>query len=306
MAPYRTGLLRAGTAITVALAMMVPGTPAQADTTVGTIEVVDGTRIELTSGVGRQNYIWVSRSGLVVTIDDRFPMVPGPGCEPILSDDMTWFRCTTSSTATLVEIDTGDENDTVVNDTDVSMHADGGAGDDTLAGGSVGDRLDGGDGDDALHGRGDSDELFGRAGRDVIHAGDGGDELDGGDDSDILLGQSENDDIQGGAGDDQIEGGDADDAISGDAGDDVLHGDTGYDVIQGGSGNDTLRGGTGTDFLFGGAHDDQVYGEAHDDYLWGNGSHEGDKDAELDVLDGGESDTNRCYAGALAQQVNCG
>ena len=306
MASYRTGLLRAGTAITVSLALIVPGTPARAEPTAGTVEVVDGTRIAVTAGTGLQNFITADRSGLVVTIDDRFPMVPGPGCEPVLSDDATWFHCTTSSTPTLVEITTGDENDTVVNNTDVSMRAFGGEGADSLYGGSVVDRLDGGDGDDALHGRGDADELFGGAGLDVIRGGDGGDELHGGDDSDILAGQAENDDIRGGGGDDTIEGGDSDDALSGDAGDDTLSGDTGYDVMHGGSGNDTLRGGSGTDFLFGGAHDDQVYGEAHIDYLWGNGSDEGDKDTELDVLDGGESDTNRCYAGVLARQVNCG
>jgi Ca2+-binding RTX toxin-like protein len=306
MASYRTGLLRAGTALTVAAALIVPGAPAQADPGVGSVQVVDGTRIVVISGSGLPNGVSVRRSELVVTIDDRYDMVPGPGCEPILSNDSTWFNCTTTSPATRVEVTTGDGNDYVVNDSDVTVRADGGDGDDTLYGGPVGDRLDGGDGNDVLLGRGDSDQLFGGAGTDMIYGGDGGDELDGGDGGDYLYGQAENDDVQGGAGDDSIEGGDSDDAVSGDAGDDVLYGGTGYDVMHGGPGNDTLRGGTGTDFLFGGANDDQIYGDEHIDYLWGNGTDQGDRDTELDLIDGGESDTNRCHAGALAQLVNCG
>lgn len=73
----------------------------------------------------------------------------------------------------------------------------GGAGADTLTGGTAvdllvgnagNDKLDGGEGNDTLLGNADDDTLKGNAGRDLLLGGKGADTLDGGADNDILKG----------------------------------------------------------------------------------------------------------------------
>jgi VCBS repeat-containing protein len=109
----------------------------------------------------------------------------------------------------------------------------GGAGDDSLVGGSGSDILLGGSGDDALNGG---------AGTDILLGGNGDDVLNGGAGTDILYGGNGSDTLNGGSGSDLLDGGN---------GNDVLNGGTGNDVLNGGNGNDTLNGGSGSDILYG-------------------------------------------------------
>jgi len=87
----------------------------------------------------------------------------------------------------------------------------GGAGNDTIVGGS---------GDDEIHGDGGNDSLTGGAGDDTLIGDAGNDTLFGGDDDDLLLGGLGRDTLEGNAGEDVLNGQWDDDTLKGGAGDD--------------------------------------------------------------------------------------
>ena len=93
--------------------------------------------------------------------------------------------------------------------------------------------------------------LFGGAGNDTITGGSGADLLFGQADNDALLGKGGNDLLFGGAGNDTLTGGDGDDQVFGEAGDDRLIWNPGddSDLFEGGDGLDTaeVNGGNGTE-----------------------------------------------------------
>lgn len=91
----------------------------------------------------------------------------------------------------------------------------GGAGDDTITGGSLADILDGGLGNDKITGGG---------GDDLVRGGGGNDMLDGGAGNDLLLGGDGVDQLLGGAGRDVLIGGIGADKLSGQQDDDLLIG----------------------------------------------------------------------------------
>lgn len=117
-------------------------------------------------------------------------------------------------------IQTGDNNDNILNGTGNDDTLNGKGGNDTLNGNDGVDTLDGGVGDDTLNG------------------GAGGDTLNGGGDNDTLNGDGGADTLNGDAGADTLNGG---------AGNDTLHGGTGADKLNGGTGDDSLTGGNGAD-----------------------------------------------------------
>jgi Ca2+-binding RTX toxin-like protein len=93
--------------------------------------------------------------------------------------------------------------------------------------------------------------LFGGAGNDTLTGGSGDDFLFGQDGNDTLLGKGGNDLLFGGAGNDTLTGGSGDDQVFGDAGNDRLiwnPGD-GTDLNEGGDGTDTIEvnGGNGAE-----------------------------------------------------------
>jgi len=132
-------------------------------------------------------------------------------------------------------------------------------GNDTLAAGDGIDLLDGGSGDDSLLGGDGRDDIFGGSGNDTILAGDGVpiDLVHAGAGRDSVDGEGGADVIFGGADQDTIRGGDGNDWIEGDDGADSLFGDQGIDRILGGNGNDTIEGGAGQDYLVGGTGADR-------------------------------------------------
>ena len=134
----------------------------------------------------------------------------------------------------------------------------GGAGNDTLVGGSAGDSIDGGDGDDILFAHGAYQTLSG---------GDGNDFADySAISSDLTITSSDIESIIGGSGNDNItssatvpvtiRGGPGDDTLVGGSGSDSLFGNGGSDSLDGADGQDWLSGGGGNDTLAGGADDD--------------------------------------------------
>ncbi len=88
----------------------------------------------------------------------------------------------------------------------------------------------GGAGDDTIRGGSQSDVLVGEAGRDTINGGAGNDTLYGGGGDDTM---------SGGLGVDKLFGDGGNDRLDGNEGDDVLNGGIGLDVMSGGVGNDS-------------------------------------------------------------------
>jgi hypothetical protein len=136
-----------------------------------------------------------------------------------------------------------------------------------MSGGAGNDSIDGGSGNDWLFGGTGNDMLSGGAGADTLYAGEGNDVLNGDAGRDFLYGQQGNDRLSGAAGQDYLEGGAGSDDLAGDADEDVLRGGAdndslsgggANDLLEGGSGNDTLDGGDGNDFLAGGTGTDTV------------------------------------------------
>ncbi|MEU4243765.1 hypothetical protein [Actinoplanes sp. NPDC026619] len=64
---------------------------------------------------------------------------PGKGCKKV-KGDKTRVRCTPKKTPIRVRVYTYDRNDSIVDRTDLAMTADGGTGNDRIAGGPRGDR----------------------------------------------------------------------------------------------------------------------------------------------------------------------
>src|SRR5262245_48380757 len=94
-------------------------------------------------------------------------------------------------------------------------------------------------------------QLFGGAGNDTLTGGSGGDMLFGQTGNDTLLGKGGNDFLFGGAGNDTLTGGDGDDQMFGEAGNDRMIWNPGddSDLMEGGDGTDTaeVNGGNGAE-----------------------------------------------------------
>src|SRR5215208_892563 len=182
----------------------------------------------------------------------------------------------------------------------------GGAGNDTLIGGSGADQLFGEAGNDTLLGKGGVDLLFGGDGNDVLIGGGGNDQLFGqggndriiwnpGDDSDVAEGGDGIDtlEVNGGNGAEvftvvpngarvrvdrvspapfNIDAGTMENiVINANGGDDIITAGNGLSTlvqltIDGGAGNDTITGGDGADQLFGGDGNDTVTGGRGNDF----------------------------------------
>ena len=176
----------------------------------------------------------------------------------------------------------------------------GGAGNDTLTGGSGGDLLFGQSGNDTLLGKGGNDLLFGGSGNDVLNGGDGDDQMFGeaGNDRMIWNPGDDNDLMEGGDGTDtaEVNGGNGAETftitangtrvrfdrvtpapffldigttenlvVNANGGDDVITAGNGlanliHLTIDGGAGNDTITGGDGNDTLLGGDGNDVITG----------------------------------------------
>ena len=183
------------------------------------------------------------------------------------------------------------------------IQADGGAGDDSLAGGSADDTLLGGAGNDTLKGNGGDDSITGGlgndnvqggAGKDVFTADPGDDSINGGDGVDWLFAEGDvnftlsnswlTDGRRSITGFDQIAniegvsitGGEHPNRIDASSfkGLTSLNGGGGNDTLLGGKGNDTLDGGDGNDSQNGGGGDDQLDGVLGNDTLDGSGGND--------------------------------
>src|SRR5262245_41256545 len=207
-----------------------------------------------------------------------------------------------------------------INTDDISLHLNGGSGDDQLFGGAGGDTLDGGDdddflegndGDDWLEGGSENDTLLGGAGIDYLFGEEGDDHMEGGSGGDTYFVDSAGDEVV-----ETFDGlidafnfdyvsstidytlgdfierlgleGSADIDGTGNGLDNSLFGNSGDNVLSGLGGVDDINGFEGADYLYGGSKGDDLDGGADEDHLFGE---EGDDTliggSEDDVLDGG-------------------
>jgi Ca2+-binding RTX toxin-like protein len=235
---------------------------------------------------------------VTVSRDAAGKLLVNGGAIPVLGDTPT------VANTSLIQVFGQDGNDTLsLNEANGALPAAflfGGAGNDTLTGGSGNDMLFGQTGNDVLLGKGGNDQLFGGDGNDTLTGGDGDDQLfgEGGNDRFVWNPGDDTDLAEGGAGSDTVEvnGGNgaetfaitpnglrvridrvapapfAIDAgtvesvvINANGGDDVITASNGLAplvqlTIDGGAGNDTITGGDGADTLMGGDGNDVVVG----------------------------------------------
>jgi Ca2+-binding RTX toxin-like protein len=150
-----------------------------------------------------------------------------------------------------VAVSTGDQDDTIVENTTIASRLDGGAGNDRLTGSPGDDVLIGGPGADVLGGGGGRDTADYSARTAPVSVtldnqandGEAGEGDNVGADVEVLA---------GGAAGDTLTGNDGDNALLGNGGNDTLNGAGGNDQLDGGAGDDTLDGGVGSDTLTGG------------------------------------------------------
>src|SRR5215208_4318434 len=253
-------------------------------------------RIHTTFGDANGNAITISRNaaGTILVNGGAVPVVGGTP---------------TVANTSLIQVFGQDGNDVItLNEANGALPAAnlfGGAGNDTLTGGS---------GDDLLFGQAGNDTLLGRGGFDFLFGGSENDTLTGGDGDDQVFGESGNDRMiwnpgddtdlnEGGAGTDTVEvnGGNGDEQFTATANGTrvrfdrvnpapfaidigtseklVLNANGGTDTfsatgnlaaligitVDGGSGNDTILGSNGADQLFGGDGNDFVDGQQGND-----------------------------------------
>ncbi|MFI5936283.1 calcium-binding protein [Actinoplanes sp. NPDC051494] len=248
--PRKLWSYRAGIASLIIISAGSVAGPAPAAASAG-YATANSTKVTFTADHKAKNNVVVTRSGRIVTIDDRVAVKPGKGCKQV-KGDKTRVRCTTTKAPTLVTIKLYDKNDTVVNKSDLKMNAEGGSGSDKLVGGPKADVLDGDDICDPSPG---NDKIYGNGGNDRIDAGDGADYVSGGDGNDQIVADSDCVNARDRSGND---------VLHGNNGNDYLYGDNGADKLYGENGNDHLVGGAGADRIVGGAGNDQLSGDNND------------------------------------------
>ncbi|MCX7417976.1 MAG: cadherin domain-containing protein [Planctomycetia bacterium] len=190
-----------------------------------------------------------------------------------------------------MQVNGGDDNDTLNNNLSRSASLNGGNGNDVLRGGAGADTLNGGADNDTLTGNAGNDSLLGGLGNDVFIfaaatvageidtltelANEGNDLLDfsalastivvtANLTSDTVLATHTNRTIKTAATGqaanfEQVVGGAGNDSLTGNAADNRLDGGAGNDTLTGSAGNDLLIGGAGNDSLVGGANDDVYF-----------------------------------------------
>jgi Ca2+-binding RTX toxin-like protein len=295
------------------LASPAPAAAASVSAQAGVVTVSDA--------AGERNDVTLTVSGKSLRVGDTAaPLVAGAGCSRRGPDSVA---CSVEENSR-VEVLVGDEDDVIVNDTELKSTLRGGNGDDSLVGGSNADRLVGDDGVDDMDGRAGNDRIS-TAGLYIDRVVCGpGDDVVLADASDIVADDCETVDrvdspeppqsgeppavvfpvfspgacvvlYRGTDADDVAEGGVGGDTMLGFAGNDTLGGGPSDDCVFGHADVDELRGEDGNDFLSGGDSSDRLFGGDGDDVLGGDAGQDrlqGDADADT-LASGGGSDLAR-------------
>ena len=233
---------------------------------------------------GEQNNVtfttWTVTSGVFFIEDTGATIRAGNGCERVTPMKVKCFADISHEFGydTFFEVNLGDGDDRLTNETNVPTLVSAEEGNDVLSGGAGQDEFHGGDGTDVLRGGDGCDMLTGDADSDFLDGGSGPDRLGGAGGADTAdygnrsgsLNVSLDTPADYGAprpceqpGNDGVAGeGDVvfDDVenIWGGTGNDILTGDSDTNVIDAGPGNDRLDGGLGADNLIGGDGQDNA------------------------------------------------
>ncbi|GAA3259936.1 calcium-binding protein [Dactylosporangium siamense] len=286
----------AATTVLIAAGVAVPQ---QARAGVPAAEIsFSGGEVVYVAAPGQANVVVLTSVGVnLYRVDDVVPITSDEDdcVYPVLGDD-TVMEC--ERILSFWDVDLGDLNDSLDNQTTRPGHLNLGAGNDVVrTGGNGGSNQEvaGGDGDDLIYSGPGDDWIAGGAGSDTVsyegRIGAVVAALATGGAEDTYVSGVEN--LTGGAGGDTLTGNASANVLDGGTGDICL-----FMVCFPTSGNDTLRGGNGNDTLRGQGGNDSLYGEGGVDTLRGG--------AGFDALDGGPA-SDWCYTEADGgTTVNCG
>ncbi|MEJ8632039.1 hypothetical protein [Streptomyces sp. MS2.AVA.5] len=221
-------------------AMATPFTQPPGSAVAGTLVIKNGTSVTVTAAVGLGNTISVWQVGDTIRVRDTGDsIVAFGGCTALSTTEAV---CPGAGSLTEVVVNAGDQADNAMSSlASAGVTLVGGAGDDSLQGGSANDTLEGDEGSDFLSGGGGNDTLIGAGGADRIFGGAGNDSIEGRADSDVVNAGAGNDVVSGGNGGDQIGTGTGNDFVEGGAGRDSIN------AVDEVSGNDYVQGGTEVD-----------------------------------------------------------
>ncbi|MFE7035250.1 calcium-binding protein [Streptomyces sp. NPDC057621] len=233
-----------------------------------------GTDVVVNAAAGRANNITISLSGTTLIVQDTADtLAAGTGCSPLSNGTVA---CPIDLVNTSVVVNAGDGNDTITKTAPIRGELNGGAGRDTITGGSTQGNtnvLNGGPDNDTVNGGPVSDVLVGGTGADTLSGGGGTDIASYLDSTTGVVVDIDNtaDDGAGGEGDNVltdvefIYGSQFSDTITGSAANNALLGFGGSDRLDGGAGNDSLSGDLigqigsfGSDTLIGGLGNDSL------------------------------------------------
>jgi Ca2+-binding RTX toxin-like protein len=295
----RCGVAAIAVAVT-ALSTVVSAAPASAGP-VTTIRIPSG-EVHFVAGDGQENRVTVTKlSGPAhvyrfddvhpITFVDIYPVSAGACTYPDPAD-LTMMDC--DHLATIINIKTGDLDDSITYRTSLSWQLEAGEGNDTIrtgtGAGSMGNYAAGGAGDDLIYSGPGDEYISGGAGIDTVtylgrwaaitaSVSGGGGQAGESDAYDLI------ENLTGGGGADTLTGNGSANVLDGGyattpclptpgaflaappscttySGDDTLHGNGGADTLRGRAGEDALTGGAGYDALDGGSDWDACYVEA--------------------------------------------
>ncbi|MGA4959470.1 calcium-binding protein [Streptomyces lavendulocolor] len=245
---FRTGLRTAGL-MTVVLgctlgltlpASAAPGSRTPDPSAAGTLVSRTGTSVTVTASVGLGNSLSVWQVGDTIRVRDTGDTVVALGA--CVQAGASEAVCPGAGSLTELVVNAGDQADNVTSHlASPGVTLIGGAGDDSLYGGSANDTLEGDEGADFLSGGGGNDTLTGAADPDRIFGGTGNDSIEGRNGADTIDAGAGNDVVSGGDGPDRVVAGTGTDFVEGGAGRDNLN------AVDDTGGNDYVQGGTHTD-----------------------------------------------------------
>ncbi len=286
-------------AASVVMAAAAVAVPQAAHAGVPTAEIsFNGGEVVYQAPAGQANALVLTAVGVnLYRLDDVVPITSDEDdCVYPIGGDDTVMEC--ERNLSFWDIDLGDLNDSLDNQTTRPGHFNLGAGNDVArTGGNAGTNQEvaGGDGDDLIYSGAGPDWIAAGAGNDTVsYAGRIGAVV-----ASVGTGGAEDTYVSGV---ENLTGGGSGDTLTGNSSDNVLDGGTAtvclFMVCFPTSGNDTLRGGGGNDLLRGQGGNDSLFGEAGVDTLRGG--------ADFDALDGGPG-SDWCYTEADGgTTVNCG
>ncbi len=237
--------------------------------------------IDLALESGQQQIVNASED--VVTLEGQFDgLIASPEGGTITANDGDDLIYATSGNTTITggaghdSINGGSGND-IIYTTSGNSTITGGTGHDSIVGGSGNDiiyttsgntTITGGSGHDSIVGGTGNDIIYTTSGNSTITSGSGHDSITGGTGNDIIYTTSGNTTVTSGSGHDSIVGGSGNDIIYTTSGNSTITSGSGQDCIIGGTGNDIIYTTSGNSTITGGTGTDCIVGGSGNDIIY--------------------------------------